>query len=243
MIMIPPNRSVSWLRILALCCSAVTFATGFAATNEKVLRLPDPSGGWVEFRTVDWYKEPPNGIGANGHINIECELIVAVPQQLHHEAMTLIGANDAIEITKERAKHFGFRAEPDSVLRSLIQQSEEDRQRSERQTAELRAGAPNMSPERTKQTLQLQKSIRKGIDAKIERYQGWTGQLKPYLIKAVSFFDKEESFSGRLNREGLVIEFGAALGRNARMTMKRMPAVVYLPQKPPHVYTEMGNMY
>jgi hypothetical protein len=108
--------------------------------------------------------------------------------------------------------------------------------------AKFKAGDLSISPERAKENLKIFERLSKESHVQIKQYQAWMGQLKPYLIKAVSFFDEEKSFYGHLTPKDLVIGFGAVLGPKARLAMKRMPAVAYLPQKPPHVYTEMSNL-
>jgi hypothetical protein len=242
--MIPPKR-ISWCtRRLIICCATVTIANSNAATNDKIIRLSMP-GGRAVVEAVDWYKPLPDTVYTRGWATIYNDVTLAVPERLHHEAAGLLGNADFVELTKEQAKHFGFRTEPDAVLRSLMRKSKQS-------LAAAKGGRnPYESPTKHDTALYLE-AKQSSIDeytAEIKRYQKWMGRLKPYLIKSVAIQETHdylrvrkwrEDFDGILGSKDLVIYFGSprVIG-DLRFKMIRMPVVAYLPVKPRHVYTEI----
>jgi hypothetical protein len=200
------------------------------ATGQTVRNVPKPGIGTPFSSVVDWYKPvSPDFIHTKRTVIYE-DLIVPVPHRLHREAVALLGNAQVVELTKEQAKHFGFRADPDSVLLSVIRHNTERLRLFQTPTAE------------SKQNREAEGFWVARYGTQIKQYQKWMGRLKPYLIKAVtlaSIPDVERSgFSGELNQQDLEIVHSAA-GHQA-LPMKKMPIVVYLPFKPRQVYTSLS---
>ena len=152
----------------------------------------------------------------------------------------MLANRDAAELTREQASHFGFRADPESVLRSSIQEKKKELDEYQKQIAETQNNT-RMPLGSVEQDIRNIRGIMKHTSSRIEEYRSWL-QLKPYLVRAVSFFDDEKSFSAELTPKGLIITFGASGGRLAHWTMKKIPTVVYLPHQPQRVYTQMSNL-
>lgn len=204
-----------------------------------------PTTGDPFSSTVDWYKPLPPAFVRSKRVDIYADLIVAVPHRLHREAVALLGNADAVELTKEQAKHFGFRAEADSLLRAHIQDDMERLRRIQRRRAELKAGHdPHVSAREANQELQGRQFEVNKYTGEIKQYQAWVGRLKPYLTKAVTLASTPEversGFWGEVNSEDLAIVHSAS--GNQALPMKRMPLIIYLPAKPRHVYTGLSML-
>jgi hypothetical protein len=243
--MIPSKRISSCA--LAICSIAITIATGNAAPNEKVLRIPWRHGGYILISTVDWYKEPPENFGVDEEKNAALlygDLAKVVPSSFRSEAVAMLASSDVVELTNEQARHFGFTANPDSVLRVMIHRMVKDVRWTQKWIADAEAGRGRLrySPREAKQLSKEQRPLIDAKNAEIKQFEKWMGRLKPYLIRGVGF--NEESFSGLIVPKGLRLDFGGAFEVKGvlRLAMKKMPAVAYLPYKPPRVYTEMGLM-
>jgi hypothetical protein len=212
----------------------------------------DAARGEPVISKVDWYKPRPDNVDTRGYATVYNDLMIAVPDRLHREAIAVLGNSDLVELRKEQAKHFGFRAEPDSVLRSLIQQSTQDIRQSQKFAANVKTRRTEYSVLEFKKAVEGQQSLIKDSNAEIKRYQEWMGRLRPYLIRSVTFREshdahkvgQREDFDGIIGSGNLVIYFGSSgVTSNSRFRMIRMPVVAYLPIKPRHVYTEMTLLW
>jgi hypothetical protein len=254
--MIPPKNNVPFV-LQSLFCIAVVIACGgyvdAEGISEKAAKAEGRYFGQDNRQTatrVDWYKEPPDNIYgkepsdgiylAKQVVDVPYHLIAAVPKNLHKEAIPLLANHDATELTREQASHFGFRADPESALRSAIQEKKKELDEYRKQIAETQSKT-RMPLYSVEQDIRNIRGIMRHTNSRIEEYRSWL-RLKPYLVRAVSFFDDETSFSAELTPKALIITFGASGGRLAHWTMKKTPTVVYLPRQPQRVYTEMSNL-
>src|SRR5882724_5946544 len=131
--MIPPKNSGPYIGIL-FCCIAVTITHCDSAGAQTILKAaPENLHDNRETATrVDWYKEPPRDFGSSGRVlEIPHGLLMPVARSLRREAIPLLKDGDAVSLTREQAKHFGFGSEPDDVLRLFIQRRREDLRRYE----------------------------------------------------------------------------------------------------------------
>jgi hypothetical protein len=238
--------SQRYIRLFGICCVVMMITGSDGATNEPILHIPWPHGGTLLVHTVDWYKPPrhdPEETPSSERLAIPTNLIEGLPRRLHREAITLLGDADVVEITKEQAKHFSAPVEPDSVLRSLIQKNKKEIQRYQNNIAELKSGrSQHYSSAQAKMDAKIDEDLITENNVENRQYKSWMGGLKPYLIKAVAFSYDQQNFSGYLISNDLVITFGAVLDGPGTLSMKRMPAVAYLPKKPQRVFTNMRNL-
>lgn len=220
-------------------------AVGATAAGQTSRGIPrQNSHAQRSISTVDWYKEPPKHLNTSGAVLIINDLCMPVANHLRLEATALLGRTDVVEITREQASHFGFQADPDSVLRSLIRQSAKEIRETQQWLADAKAGRGRLrySPREAEEIAQEQQPLIKEKKADIREYQQWLGRLKPYLIRGVSLEGYGENFSGYLTAKDFVLVFGSVLEKGRPLKIKNTPVVVYLPWKPSRVFTEMRNL-
>lgn len=236
------------VRALTISALAVMIELSDSAICQTSGQIPrGPTSHQRFITTADWYKPPSENLGRT-RAEIDHDLIKGVPSHLHRESIALLGDAAVIDLTKEQAKHFGFQAEPDSILRTLIQNKAKGLRQLHAWLADVKEGRTPYSPSQAKKVVENQQSSVKRDNAEIKQCQQWIGQLKPYLIKSVTLQNTgeprgvggTEGFDGYLTARDLVIVFGTV--GTQPVIMVRMPVVAYLPMKPRHVYTRLSMM-
>lgn len=197
------------------------------------------SSGPVYTTTVDWYKPPPDTWTGAEYVEIPHQLLAPVPEALREEATALLGEEDSVALTTEKAARFASAIDPKAVLQSNIQEktqelrSYQDHPLNETDVLK-RYGADELKEEKLQRH-----NIMKRLASEIERSQQWENQLRPYLIKAV-VLKAGGYFGGAFFSDDLLVHF-EAMGSKAA-PMERRPVIAFLPKKPRTVYTEVGMM-
>lgn len=249
MIMIPPRKSSRSVRALVICWAAASLTICHCGWSQTLLRFPNREGKDRLIATVDWYRPPakdPEDYPYSSRVFIIDDLIQNVPHQLHPEAVRMLANADVVELSLEKAKHFGFRTEPDSVLRTLIRKTKAEMQGYQKKIAEYKAGRhPHISASQAKEDIKIDESLVQEKTAEIKQYQEWMARLRPYLIKGVALTYLPSGVDGYLiHSKDFILIFGTVLPPEGGHvgTLKRMPTVIYLPKKPQRVFTYMHNL-
>ncbi|HEY4284333.1 MAG TPA: hypothetical protein VGM62_14815 [Chthoniobacterales bacterium] len=213
-------------KVAAVLCAycALTAAGGKPRdVNEVVI---DNSRQVLFSTRAEWYNPEPDDLKPPQHWSeIPREVIAAVMPDKHTEAAAWLGENDVISLSDTQTRSLGCPVHPDETLKGLIK----DR---EGRVTLLESSYLNDKNARI---------LLRNLKQEVADYTAWRGQLRPYLIKAVSLNPQGLGFHAKFADKTLFLDQITPIG-DTPVPMINMPVVAFLPVKPDKIYTSFTTV-